>query len=81
MDGMHAMKPPTKVTVYHNGEFIDLALWWPASCVDCRYNNHGQCKLFGVMAGMRPAVCLSAEGEATARRNKALKELAARGQQ
>lgn len=72
------MNPPTKVTVYHNGESIDLALWWHASCVDCRFNSQGHCKIFDVRAGMRPAVCLAAEGEATARRSKALKQLAER---
>jgi hypothetical protein len=69
------MRPQTLVRVYKDGETHELGLWWHASCVDCRFNDATRCKLFGVASGMRPAVCLAAEGEATARRNAELKQI------
>lgn len=62
--------------VFHAGENHELLLWNRALCVDCRYLQVGRCTLFGVPVGARPAVCIAAEGEASARRK--LVELAKR---
>lgn len=50
--------------VFHNGELHELLLRSELLCADCRYLQLGQCRLFGVAVGLRPAVCEDAEGEA-----------------
>jgi hypothetical protein len=67
--------------IFHAGKTHELLLWSRALCADCRNLKVGRCTLFDVAAGARPAVCLAAEGEATARRNRDLAELAKRESQ
>jgi hypothetical protein len=56
--------------VFHNGELHELLLRTSYLCADCRFLQCGQCKLFGIPAGLRPAICVASEGEARARRAK-----------
>jgi hypothetical protein len=53
-----------RVVLLHDGERHELALWDSLLCVDCRYLAFGRCKLFDVLAGLRPAACISAEAAA-----------------
>ena len=55
------------VRLYHAGEIHEVALWARSLCVDCRFAELGQCSLVGLRTGLRPAICISAEGEAKAR--------------